>query len=679
MKLDIENYQMNVREEKANGPFLFRDVSWIDFNRRVLFCAKRKAIPMNERMKFLAITESNLDEFIGVRFGFAFNNPQDRPYKRLLDGIKSFMEEQNETFKDLKKLLKKKYDIKFVKPKNLNKKELNLLSKTFNNDIFPLLTPLDVTNNHSNVDSCMSYVGAIVKRGNSDSLIIVPLISSLDPLIQINNKVILLEDVILHYIKELFVNQNIVCTGVFRIVKDASALINHDDAEDDTFIIDKMMDTLDRRTNSNALFLEMRKGSDERLEKKIMSVFKIPSDHCFNKKKVVNYGIFMKECILNKEEHSYHGFEPFKFENDENYYNIFDALDHEDILLHHPYDSYETVVKFIQHSATDPDVKTIKQTLYRVSGINSPIIEALCEASRNGKVVTVLVELKARFDELNNINIINKLKKAGINVLVGDEYLKTHCKMCIVTRKVGKELKIYSHVATGNYNEKTAKIYSDLSYLTSKHKIGIDLLNIFNIISGYSKPDEKLDKVYYSPVNLRKTLEKCIDREISHVKRGRKGKIFIKVNSISDVRMVNKLYEAADAGVKIEIICRGICSLKSRKNLKIKSIVGRFLEHSRIYSFMNHKTPEIYISSADLLTRNLDRRVETLILLKDTNVTDDINWITSVLTNDEFNSFKLKKSGKWKNPKGNGFDAHQWMTEYSNIKKTKKSWKDTYF
>ena len=303
MKLDIENYQMNVREEKANGPFLFRDVSWIDFNRRVLFCAKRKAIPMNERMKFLAITESNLDEFIGVRFGFAFNNPQDRHYKRLLDGIKSFMEEQNETFKDLKKLLKKKYDIKFVKPKNLNKKELNLLSKTFNNDIFPLLTPLDVTNNHSNVDSCMSYVGAIVKRGNSDSLIIVPLISSLDPLIQINNKVILLEDVILHYIKELFVNQNIVCTGVFRIVKDASALINHDDAEDDTFIIDKMMDTLDRRTNSNALFLEMRKGSDERLEKKIMSVFKIPSDHCFNKKKVMNYGIFMKECILNKEEH----------------------------------------------------------------------------------------------------------------------------------------------------------------------------------------------------------------------------------------------------------------------------------------------------------------------------------------------------------------------------------------
>lgn len=679
MKLDIENYQMNVNEEKANGPFLYRDISWIDFNRRVLFCSKKKAVPMNERMKFLAITESNLDEFIGVRFGLAFNNQQERPYKKMLKGIINFMEEQNVTFKDLKKLLKKKYDVVFVKPKNLNKKELNLLNKTFNNDIFPLLTPLDVTNNHSNVDSCMSYVGAIVNRGKSDSLIIVPLISSLDPLIQINNKVILLEDVILYYIKELFVNQNIICTGVFRIIKDASALINHDDAEDDTFIIDKMMDTLDRRTNSNALFLEMRKGSDERLEKKIMSVFKIPSEHYFNKKKIVNYGIFMKEALLNKEEHSYHGFEPFKFENDENYYNIFDALDHEDILLHHPYDSYDTVVKFIQHSATDPDVKTIKQTLYRVSGIDSPIIEALCEASRNGKVVTVLVELKARFDELNNINVINKLKKAGINVLVGDEYLKTHCKMCIVTRKVGKELKIYSHVATGNYNEKTAKIYSDLSYLTSKHKIGIDLLNIFNIISGYSKPDEKLDKVYYSPVNLRKTLEKCIDREISHVKRGRKGKIFIKVNSISDIRMVNKLYEAADAGVKIEIICRGICSIKSRKNLKIKSIVGRFLEHSRIYSFMNYKTPEIYISSADLLTRNLDRRVETLILLKDTNITDDINWITSVLTNDEFNSFKLKKSGKWKTPKNSGFDAHQWMTEYSNIKKTKKSWKDTYF
>ena len=245
--------------------------------------------------------------------------------------------------------------------------------------------------------------------------------------------------------------------------------------------------------------------------------------------------------------------------------------------------------------------------------------------------------------------------------------------MCIVVREENDNLKIYSHMGTGNYNEKTASQYTDISYLTSKRKIGIDLLNIFNILSGHSRPDEKLEKISYSPVNLRSTIEKNINREIRNAKKGNKAEIFIKVNSISDP-IIDKLYKAADAGVKVYIICRGICSILPRKNLYIKSIVGRFLEHSRIYYFYNNKNPEYYISSADLLTRNLDKRIEVLISLKDSSVIKQIEWIIKVFKEDEANSFELLPDGTWSHMKGS-FNAHNYFIENSDTRKYKKSWK----
>jgi polyphosphate kinase len=678
MKLDIDNYEMHDNKKIYNhGPFINRELSWIDFNKRVMSCALKKSIPMNERLNFLGITESNLDEFIGVRFANAFHNKETEPYKDILKGIKKFKKYQNETFECIKSEMEKNYNCIFVTPDKLVKKEKELLEETFKSKIFPLLTPLDITEGNIKLESGMSYIGVILKRspnayhGDLEKLVVIPLLSSIDPFYQISNKIILLEDIILYYMNDnLFINQTISAKGVFRIIKDASVLLSHDESK---FIIDRMEETLNKRSNSNPLFLELREKSDERIEMLLSSIFKVPSDHIYNEKHVINYKVFSKDKIFGKNE-SYKPFNPFIYENHENYYSLFEAIDNEDILLHHPYDSYETVVKFIQHAAIDPDVITIKQTLYRVSGIDSPIVDALCTAAKYGKFVTVLVEIKARFDENNNIHVIEKLQKAGVNVILGDEFLKTHCKMCIVTKYENGKIKVYSHVATGNYNEKTARIYTDLSYFTSKQKIGKDLLHIFNILSGHSRPDESLDKVYYSPVNLRKKLEKCFDREIIHARKGKKAEVFIKVNSISDIKMVNKIYDAADAGVKVTIICRGVCSLLPRKNLYIKSIVGRFLEHSRIYYFKNGKNSEYYISSADLLTRNLDRRVETLISLKDSNVIDEISWIIEVLKQDQYNSFIEKPDGKWIKANGS-FDAHQWMVEYSDIKKQKKSWK----
>ena len=672
MKLDIESYSMiDNHKIKLRGPFVNRELSWIDFNRRVMGCALKKNVPMNERLNFLGITESNLDEFIGVRFANAYSNQDTEPYKDILREIKKYMNFQNEAFNSLQKEIEKSFNYEFVKPDKLSKKEKEKLKEVFDASIFPLLTPIDITSNSVNINSGVTYIAAVIKRGNYERLIVVPLLSSIDPFYQINHKILLLEDIVLYFMKEdLFINQEIVTSGVFRIIKDASVMLSHDESR---FIIDRMEETLSMRTNSHPLFLELRADTDELLERLLISVFKIPSGHTFSKKKVINYKIFSKDKLLAKTE-SYKPFVPFDYENYENYYSLFDAIDHEDILLHHPYDSYNTVIQFIEHAAIDPDVETIKQTLYRVSGINSPIVNALCDAARNGKFVTVLVEIKARFDEGNNIEVIQKLKKCGVNVILGDEFLKTHCKLCIVTRRINNKVKVYSHVSTGNYNEKTAKIYTDLSYFTSKQKIGKDLLYIFNILSGHSRTDESLNKVYYAPVNLRKQLEKCFDREIELAKKGKKAEIFIKVNSISDVKMVNKIYEAADAGVDVQIICRGVCSVVSRKNLKVKSIVGRFLEHSRIYYFKNGRNSEYYISSADLLTRNLDRRVETLISLKDSNVIDEVKWIISVLKQDQANSYIQNKDGQWIRIKGD-FDAHQWMVEYSDIKKQKKNWK----
>ena len=658
MKIDLEEYSVISKIPKIKGKFINRELSWLSFNNRVLYCANNKALPLNERLKFLAISCSNLDEFISVRYAGALTSKKE-PVKKILKGIKDCMKNQFITYSILKDELKKE-NIFISKMSDLSKKEIVKVCNIFMNHIFPMLTPISIgsTNEIPNFYSGQNCICATVKHGNMENLIIIPINKNLENMYMIDNKVLMVEDIILYFLGKLFINKEISSSGYFRVIKDASVILNHDTSK---YLLDRMINTIEKREMANPIFLQISNDTPKRLKRILENVFNINSDNIFSDATILDYNRFMSHKLLS-DKYSYKPFEPCVYEVAEERYSIFSCIKEKDILLHHPYDSYDTVVKFIEHAAIDPDVLAIKQTLYRVSSEDSPIVNALCKAARMGKFVSVLIEIKARFDESRNINLINKLKKSGVNVLLGLEYLKTHCKMCIVVRREKDKMVMYSHIGTGNYNEKTARLYTDLSYLTSKQKVGMDLLHVFNILSGISTPDENLQRVFYAPVNLRKRLIKNIDREISNAKKGKSAEIFLKLNSINDPEMINKLYEAADKGVKVYIISRGITSIVPRDNIYIKSIVGRFLEHSRIYYFKNGDKPEYYISSADMLTRNLNKRVEILFHVKDEHCKAKLDNIIKVFKEDRVNSFKMNEDGQYKHLKGE-FDCHQWFID----------------
>lgn len=637
--------------------FIQRELSWIDFNARVLVCALRNGTPLNERFKFLAITSSNLDEFISVRYASVLSETDPEIQEEVLSSIVRFIDKQYRAY-DILKEEARDYGIILGKrkfPKEIEAK----LEKMFDSDIFPVLTPISIgsTNDVPNLISGQSYMVVTVRDGNEEIINIIPILSNIKKMYLIDGHVVMIEDIIMRYLKKIFVNKQIDSAGFFRVIKDANIVLNHDRNK---FILDRMNETLMKRKFSKPIFMMLSDTVPKRIRNILLGLMDLPKSHVYMGD-ITDLSRFMSP-LINNQSLSYQRFEAPQYEVIGEKFSLFSELNERDILLHHPYDSYDTVVKFIQHAATDREVLAIKMTLYRVSSEDSPIVNALVSAAKNGKQVSVLVEIKARFDEDRNISLISKLKYAGVNVIMGIEELKTHCKMCVVIRKEDDGVKIYSHLATGNYNEKTAKIYTDISYLTSKQKIGYDLVNIFNIISGISRPDEKLQKVFYAPVNLRSKLVKLIDREIAIARSGKKAEIFIKVNSISDEPMVAKLYEAADAGVNITIICRGVCSIVPREHLRIKSIVGRFLEHSRIYYFRNKKDSEYFISSADLLTRNLDKRVEIMVSLKDSNVVQKIQHIIDVLISDTYNSFIMNEDGTFCLADGN-FDAHQYFID----------------
>lgn len=637
--------------------FIQREESWLEFNRRVLHCCYREGIPLNEKFKFLAITTSNLDEFISVRYSSLITDGYEDVQQNVLEEIKEFIDAQEETYRNLITDLKDE-GISVSSISKLDKDERNKLREMFDRDMFPLLTPINIgsASELPNLISGQTYIVVTVKEPDGEVINLVPIPPSIPKTYLFDNKVIFVEDVILKYVDKLFIKKDIDSLGYFRVIKDANILLNHDRSK---FILDRMSDTLLKRKFSKPLFMEISSTIPKKIRNALMAVFDLKKS-AVHVGYALDYTRFMKPLL--PAEFSYRPFTPAQYEVFGEQFSLFSELEDRDILLHHPYDSYDTVLKFIDHAADDRNVLAIKMTLYRVSSIDSPIINSLIRAVQNGKQVSVLVEIKARFNESMNIDIVNRLKYAGVNVILGEEYLKTHCKFCIVVRREDSGVRIYSHIATGNYNEKTAKIYTDLSYFTARQKIGYDLVNVFNILSGLSDPDGKLSKVYYAPINLRSKLVKLIDKEISMAKKGKDSEIIIKVNSISDEAMVEKLYEASDAGVEITIICRGVCSIVPRKHLRIKSVVGRFLEHSRIYYFQNGGDDAWLISSADLLTRNLDKRVEILVALDNKRIVKKLSTIMEALIRDEYNSYAMDEHGgfTWM---GEGFDAHQWFID----------------
>ena len=620
-------------------PFFNRELSWLEFNTRVLEEAQDLKNPLFERLKFLAITASNLDEFFMVRVaslndqiiaGYSKKDSAGLLPKEQLDKItlrvhELVSEKYNTYLRSLIPALKKE-DIYFKRPKNLTDEQRIFVEKYFFNQIYPVLTPMVVDKSRPfPLILNKSLNIAILLRGNEDvepvfATVQVP--SVLDRFILLpceNDKkeFILLEDIIKIHMDMLFIGHEILDMACYRITRNADLSIDEDGAED---LLEEIEQSIKKRKWGNAVRLEYEKNTSQEIIDYILEESEAFEGGMYRISGPLDLTFLMKFYNLK-------GYQDLKFENQiplpsitvQNN-NIFEAISERDIMLHHPFESFDTVVDFVRQAAEDDNVLAIKQTLYRVSG-NSPIISALAKAAENGKQVTVLVELKARFDEENNIIWAKQLEKAGCHVIYGLVGLKTHCKLLLVVRREEDKIKRYVHMGTGNYNDVTAKFYTDTAIMTCNPYIGADASAVFNMLSGFSQI-QRLEKLDIAPVGLRKKIENLIKNEIRNAKEGVGGQIIFKMNSLVDESTIRLLYEASQAGVNIKLIIRGICCLvpeypQVSENIEVRSIVGKLLEHSRIFYFYNAGQEKIFMSSADLMPRNLDRRVELLFPVED--------------------------------------------------------------
>lgn len=645
--------------------FIERDISWTSFNSRVLYQATRKNISLIERMKFLGITASNLDEFLMVRVSDAMVNENEELYNTLWDKCIDFKMTQETVLDSLIEELEKKHKTKIVKYKNLDKRQREEVSDIFQS-IYPILVPLIYQPNiefpHIHSKELSILVG--FKYGDIGIIPInkIPRVFELSPDKNGYRNYITSEEIIYQFLdKELFINSEVVFRSTFRILREAAITMESDE---NVYVVDRMKDVLRQREVSSPIILELgARNIPHDILNLLCNMLDVSKSNVFKSRKLLDLSFLTsKPFDIGGDYDPYTPFYPKEFLGKQ---DIFDAISEGDIILHHPFDSFDPVIKFISHAAEDDSVISIRQTLYRVSSESSPIIEALCKASERGKDVSVLLEIKARFDEEQNISLIDKLKDSGCKVIYGMEELKTHAKFALVVKKKKKGgFKCYAHMGTGNYNDKTSSVYTDLSLFTDNRKICRDLITIFNILSGKSRPENKVEKIKFAPYNIRESLYKLIDREIKNVKDGKKGLVVIKVNAISDQEMIRKIYEASEKGVVFDIICRGICSIKPiNKNIRIKSVVGRFLEHSRVYYFFNNDSVELFISSADLLTRNLDRRVEIMVPVEEKTCRNHISRILLTYLADKTNSFIMTKNGKYESPSEKGTNAHNIFIE----------------
>ena len=649
--------------------FLNRELSWLEFNERVLEEAQDLRNPLFERLKFLAITCSNLDEFFMVRVaslndqilaGYTKKDPSGLLPKQQIEKINKrihtmVFDKYNTYSRSILPALKKE-GIYFRKPKSLTERQIDFTRKYYNNQVYPVLTPMVVDKSRPfPLILNKSLNIAILIKSDEDSepvfaTVQVPSVLSRFvalPSEQDKNEFILLEDIIKMNAKSLFIGHEIIDMACYRISRNADLSIDEEGAED---LLEEIEQSIKKRKWGNSVRLEFEK----RMKKEILDIIISESD-------AFEGGVYSISGPLDltflMKFYQLEGYESLKFQNRVSLPSInlkekeiFEAIKERDIILHHPFESFDIVVDLVKKAAQDENVLAIKQTLYRVSG-RSPIIEALATAAENGKQVTVLVELKARFDEENNIIWAKRLEKAGCHVIYGLVGLKTHCKLLLIVRKEEDGIKRYVHMGTGNYNDVTAKFYTDTGLLTSNPYIGSDASAIFNMLSGYSQIS-RLDKLEMAPTGLRKKLEMLIKNEIRNAKEGYPAKIIVKMNSLVDESLISLLYDASNAGVKINLIIRGICCLVPglegmSKNIEVRSIVGKLLEHSRIFYFYNNGDEKIFMSSADWMPRNLDRRVELIFPIEDSANKQRIRNILNIYLNDTEKTRILSKNGSY--------------------------------
>ena len=694
---------MDAQDEQSIPRYFNRELSWIRFNRRVLDEARDPSNPLLERVRFLSIFSNNLDEFFMIRVSGLIRQLEEGVHDTSVD-IMSPAEQLAEIRKqitpDIKKQLAclhnelmpalKEAGIKILSLGELKDKQVKYFSEYFNNEIFPALTPLAFDPGHPfpHISNLSLNLALVLQDDSGEEFFARLKIPEIFPRFlpapyedaPVKKKImglqrthqeevfIRIEDLIRANLDRLFPGLKVVAAVLFRVTRDADIEIEEDEAED---LLKSISESVNRRRFGSVVRLQIEKGTSKRIRDILTRNLELAPFQVYPTENPIGLSAFSQIANIHRPDLSYPAFSGGIQKGLEYPEGIFDAIKKQDVLLYHPYDSYRPVVDFIHHAAKDPDVLTIKQTLYR-TGRDSPIIRALMAACQMGKQVAVLVELKARFDEENNIGWAKALESSGVHVVYGLMGLKTHAKVCMVVRREKGGIRRYIHMGTGNYNPVTARIYSDFGFFTCNPQIAADAADLFNFLTGYSKQTE-YRKLLVAPGSLRAGILSRIDREIKqHVKSG-DGKILFKLNAISDKECIDALYRASQQGVQVELQVRGICCLRPQvpglsDNIRVTSIVGRFLEHPRVFYFNNGGEDELFLGSADLMTRNLDRRVETLFPIEDADLKKRIILgILAVHLKDNVNASFLTPQGEYvrlEPQEGESeMDSQQWMLD----------------
>ncbi|MEA5582323.1 polyphosphate kinase 1 [Nodularia harveyana UHCC-0300] len=686
----------NANPLDLNDPqyYINRELSWLEFNSRVLHEACDSRVLLLERLKFLAIFSANLDEFFMVRIAalkqqveakVAKLTPDSRTPQQQLDDIRAklspLVTKQHQQFEAVLQPQLLSHGIQILDYINLNQKQRTYLDNYFEEQIFPVLTPLAVDPSHpfpfiSNLSLNLAVVVinpdteqeffARVKVPN-----VLPRFIPVPPELGIpeTGKTahwtgVPLEQAIAHNLESLFPGMNIQEYHPFRITRDADLALEEDEADDLLLAIEQELRK--RRMGGTPVRLEIKSQTPQPIRSRLLQDLDLTENDVYEVDGLLGLRDLMyfmalplpelkeppRQSVvpsrLQRLREPSLTSDPLELEEGQDFFAI---IREKDLLVHHPYQSFSsTVVKFITHAAHDPNVLAIKMTLYRTSG-DSPIVKALIAAAENGKQVSVLVELKARFDEENNIYWARSLERVGVHVVYGLVGLKTHCKTVMVVRREKDRMRRYIHIGTGNYNPKTARLYTDLGLFSCREELGADITDLFNFLTGYSR-QKSYREVLVAPVNMRDRFLALIHREMENVQNGFSGRIVAKMNSLVDPQIIATLYAASRAGVQIDLIIRGICCLRPglkdiSENIRVISIIGRFLEHSRLYYFHNNKQEEIYIGSADWMSRNLDRRVEVITPIKDPDIAKDLQEILGIMLADNRQAWELKSDGSY--------------------------------
>ncbi len=669
--------------------YLNRELSWLDFNLRVLETAANSKVPLLERVRFLSISASNLDEFYMVRVAGLAGQVMEGVTDRSKDGltpsqqleairekVRFLLDSQYECEKELFSLCKKA-GIKVITPEKLDRSGARWLSEWFSKKLFPVLTPLAIDPAHpfpfirNGSLVCAVQLARAEDGKRMKGLILLP--SQVERFIRVpggkKDQFVPIERVIEHNMKSLFPGFEVEDSGIFQVTRDSLLEID-EDAED---LVETFETAIKLRRGGSVIRVDVNADMPDAIVDFIVDKLEARNAHFFRIKGMLGLES-VKQIILDERSDLLYKRMSIRYPERVREFggDVMAAIRQKDFVVHHPYESFDVVVEFLKQAAADPAVVAIKQTLYRTSE-DSPIVKRLIEAAEAGKSVTAMVELNARFDEEANIRWAHDLEDAGVQVVFGFLDLKTHAKVSLVVRREGSDIRTYAHFGTGNYHPVNAKVYTDLSYFTADEALGRDAAKLFNYMTGYATP-KRMEKIFFSPVTLRsKTLE-LIREETEHAKAGRHAVIWAKMNSLVDSKIINALYTASRAGVRVELFVRGICCLRPgvpglSENIRVKSIVGRFLEHSRVICFgagegLPSDGCKVFISSADWMPRNLDRRVESLVPIENATVKKQlVEQVMVANLNDIESSWEMLPDGSFRKLEGNGdrFSAHKYF------------------